>query len=158
MKFRNLTAALLSTTLLGACAQDGTVNKEGIGTLVGAGLGALVGSRVGGGKGRLAAVALGALGGAYLGSKLGKQLDAADRARAEQAQEEAHTTPVGKTIAWNNPDSGNSGTFTPTRDGNDRQTGNYCREYKTTINVDGKTEEAYGNACRQSDGTWRIQK
>ncbi|MBT3907856.1 MAG: glycine zipper 2TM domain-containing protein [Rhodospirillaceae bacterium] len=158
MKFKNLTVVLLSASLLGACAQDGTVNKEGIGTLVGAGLGALVGSRVGGGKGRLAAVALGALGGAYLGSKLGQQLDAADRARAERAQEEAHTTPVGKTIAWNNPDSGNSGTFTPTRDGTDRQTGNYCREYKTTINVGGKYEEAYGTACRQADGTWRIQK
>jgi len=158
MKFKTLTAALLSASLLGACAQDGTVNKEGIGTLVGAGLGALVGSRVGGGKGQLAAVALGALGGAYLGSKLGKQLDEADRARAQSAQEEAHTSPVGQTIAWNNPDSGNSGTFTPTRDGTDRQTGNYCREYKTTINVGGKYEEAYGTACRQSDGTWRIQK
>jgi len=158
MEFKNLTAALLSASLLGACAQDGTVTKEGISTVVGAGLGALVGSRLGGGKGRLAAVALGALGGAYLGGKLGQQLDAADRARADHAQTEAHAAPVGQSIAWNNPDSGNSGTFTPTRDGTDTRSGNYCREYKTTINVAGKIEEAYGNACRQADGTWRIQK
>lgn len=158
MEFKNLTAALLSASLLGACAQDGTVTKEGISTVVGAGFGALVGSRLGGGKGRLAAVALGALGGAYLGSKLGQQLDAADRARADRAQTEAHAAPVGQSIAWNNPDSGNSGTFTPTRDGTDTRSGNYCREYKTTINVAGKIEEAYGNACRQADGTWRIQK
>ena len=26
-----------------------------------------------------------------------------------------------------------------------------------TVTVGGKTEEAYGNACRQPDGTWRVK-
>ena len=157
MKLKTLLTALIFTSILSACTQDGQVNKEGVGTIIGAGLGALVGSQLGGGKGRIAAVAIGALGGAFLGGRLGQQLDEADRAQAAKAQNKAHTAPVGQTISWKNPDSSNSGTITPTRDGTDTQTGNYCREYKTTINVDGNSEEAYGTACRQPDGTWKIQ-
>ena len=70
----------------------------------------------------------------------------------------AYKAPIGETIAWNNPDSGNSGTFTPTRDGTNTATGEYCREYQTTVTVGGKTESAYGTACRQPDGSWRINK
>ncbi len=32
-----------------------------------------------------------------------------------------------------------------------------CREYQTTITVEGKTQPAYGRVCRQPDGTWRLQ-
>jgi surface antigen len=31
-----------------------------------------------------------------------------------------------------------------------------CREFQQTITINGKTEKAYGTACRQADGTWRI--
>lgn len=33
--------------------------------------------------------------------------------------------------------------------------GEPCREYQTTVTIDGKTETAYGRACRQADGTWK---
>lgn len=32
----------------------------------------------------------------------------------------------------------------------------YCREYTKKIIVDGKEEKAYGTACLQDDGSWRI--
>ena len=32
----------------------------------------------------------------------------------------------------------------------------YCREYSRSAVIDGRKVEAYGKACRQSDGTWRI--
>lgn len=32
----------------------------------------------------------------------------------------------------------------------------YCREYTTTIVIDGVEQEAYGAACRQEDGSWRL--
>lgn len=32
----------------------------------------------------------------------------------------------------------------------------YCREYSTTIVVDGRTQPAYGTACQQPDGTWEA--
>lgn len=32
----------------------------------------------------------------------------------------------------------------------------YCREYTTEIMVNGEAQEAFGQACRQDDGSWRI--
>jgi surface antigen len=36
------------------------------------------------------------------------------------------------------------------------QSGQYCREYTQKIQVGGKSQEAYGTACRQPDGTWQV--
>ena len=63
---------------------------------------------------------------------------------------------TGETATWRNPDSGNSGTFTPTKT-YQQADGTYCREYQQTINVGGEVQQGYGKACRQPDGTWRIQ-
>ncbi len=156
MNIKRIASVAFAALLLAACADYQDRPKQTGGTLIGAGLGALAGSQIGSGTGQLAAVAIGALAGAYIGSEIGKSLDKADRLYAQQAQQKAYTAPDGETIAWNNPESGNSGTFTPTRDGKNTATGEYCREYQTTVNVGGKTESAYGTACRQPDGSWRI--
>jgi hypothetical protein len=31
-----------------------------------------------------------------------------------------------------------------------------CRDFKTIITVDGKQQEATGQACQQPDGTWKV--
>jgi surface antigen len=141
--------------LLSACA-EGQGPKQTGGTLLGAGLGALAGSQFGGGKGQLVAVAIGALGGAFLGSEIGKSLDKADRlAMANTTHEALETGRSGQPVAWRNPDSGHSGTVTP-EPAVQNASGEYCREYTQTVNVGGKTQDAYGRACRQPDGTWKI--
>lgn len=66
------------------------------------------------------------------------------------------TVPVGQQIAWNNPQTGNSGTITPIREGTSQTTGWYCREYQTTVRIGRRDEQAYGTACRQPDGSWQI--
>ncbi len=139
---------------LAACEGAGT--KQTVGTLGGAAAGGLLGAQIGGGRGQLAAVAAGTLLGAFLGSELGKSLDRADQLAAQQAATQAHTAPMNQTVAWNNPDSGHSGTVTPVRDGTNTQTGAYCREYQTTIVVGGQTEQAHGTACQQPDGSWKV--
>ena len=58
-------------------------------------------------------------------------------------------------IGWVNPDSGNSGSYTPTKT-YQVDSGQYCREFQQTITVGGQTEDAYGTACREPDGSWRI--
>ncbi len=156
MDIKRIASVAFAALLLAACADYQDRPKQAGGTLIGAGLGALAGSQIGKGRGQLAAVAIGALAGAFIGSEIGKSLDRADRLAAQQAQQKAHAAPIGETIAWNNPESGNSGTFRPTKDGTNTATGEYCREYQTTVNVGGKTESAYGTACRQPDGSWRI--
>jgi hypothetical protein len=32
----------------------------------------------------------------------------------------------------------------------------YCREFQTTIVVDGRPQDAHGTACQQPDGTWQV--
>ena len=31
-----------------------------------------------------------------------------------------------------------------------------CREFQQTITIAGQTHKAFGTACRQADGTWKI--
>ena len=67
----------------------------------------------------------------------------------------AYSAPVGERIAWNNPQSGNSGYVVPMREGTSAG-GAYCREFQNTIIVGGRQEQAYGTACRQPDGSWKV--
>ena len=155
MQIRKFVLVGTMTVLLAACAED-TGTKQTFGTLLGAGAGALIGSQIGSGRGQLAAVAIGTLAGAYVGSEVGKSLDRADRAAMQQTtQSSLETAPSGTTTEWRNPDSGNSGTITP-QPAYESSSGQYCREYQQTIVVGGQTENAYGTACRQPDGTWKI--
>ena len=144
---------LLVMLLVTACESGGT--KQTLGTGAGAILGGLAGAQIGDGSGRLWAVGAGTLLGALAGSEIGKSLDRADKLYMSRANEQARSAPVGETISWNNPESGNQGTVTPTRDGYSNR-GNYCREFQQTIMVGGREQEAYGTACQQPDGSWEI--
>lgn len=148
-------AAVLSLGLLIGCVTD-QGNKQTMGTLLGAGLGGFAGSKIGGGKGQLAATAAGVVIGGLLGNNVGQSLDRADQAYLSRAQDQALEAPVGQTISWSNPESGNYGTVTPTRTGTDTRTGAYCREYQTEVIVGGESQVGYGTACRMPDGDWKI--
>lgn len=153
-------AALLAFTTT-ACSSAGSgggpanIGKQELGTILGGIGGAVLGAQFGKGAGQLVGVAAGALAGAYLGNQVGSSLDKADHAQMEQASQRAASAPIGQKISWRNPDSGNSGSITPTREGTS-QAGEYCREYQQTVTVGGKSEEAVGTACRQPDGSWKI--
>lgn len=148
--------ALAGMLALGACQNMQDNPKQSAGTVLGGIGGAVIGAQFGQGTGQLAATAAGTLLGAFIGSEIGKSLDTADRQAMARATEQAHYAPVGETISWNNPDSGHYGSVTPVRDGRSQSNGAYCREYRTTVVIDGRSEDAYGMACQQPDGTWRI--
>ena len=161
-----MSVGIVTVLVLSACAQNGDnmrgalngggVNKSDIGTLAGAGLGAWGGSNIGKGSGNIAAIAGGTLLGALAGHEVGASLDRADMTYYNNASQRAlETAKAGTTSSWSNPDSGHSGTITPTRTINTPD-GNVCREYTQTIDIGGKSEQAFGKACRQSDGSWQI--
>jgi surface antigen len=148
---------------LAACQQPGTgagpgeigLNKTTGGALVGAGVGGLVGSQFGGGAGKGALTALGVLAGGFAGSQVGRSLDSADIAYAQRTQQQAFEGGrSGQPVAWRNPDTGASGTVVP-RPAYPTN-GTYCREFQQNITVGGRTQEAYGTACRQADGSWKV--
>jgi surface antigen len=161
---RRLIASVILASFLAACANNGSggydngtgISKSTIGGLAGAGLGGLAGSAFGKGNGRLWTTGAGVLLGALAGSSIGNSLDKVDQQYASRAQTQAFAAPVGQQITWNNPDSGNSGTYVATRSGHTND-GRVCREFHQTIIVGGKSEEGVGQACQQSDGSWAIQ-
>ena len=158
MKFRVLAGATVLVLITAACAQNGQYGtKQTVGGLGGAALGGWAGSTIGHGKGRLAATAAGALVGALVGSEIGRTMDDVDRMKAEGAYQKATAAPLGEQVAWNNPDSGNSGTVVPTRDGTSTS-GRYCREFQQSVVIGGQNEQAYGVACQQPDGSWEVKQ
>lgn len=142
--------ALTAPILLTSCT-----NTEG-GTLIGGATGALIGSRFGGGEGQVLATVLGAGAGALIGNKIGASMDETDKLKAHQVTNQSlETSRTGATSTWRNPDNGHYGTVTPKKTFT-RNDGKQCREYTQTVTIGGKTHEAYGTACRQDDGTWKI--
>jgi surface antigen len=167
MKTTKFIAVALTATMLTACTQPngapntgimngGGLNKQDIGTGIGAIGGGVIGSTMGRGAGRTAATIGGALLGGVLGNQVGKSLDNADMAAYNQASQRAmETAQPGQTMPWKNPQSGNSGTVTPSGYYQNAN-GQYCREYTQTINVGGQSQQGHGTACREQDGSWKI--
>lgn len=145
---------------LGAC-QRGSYGdygtKETFGTLGGAALGGFVGSQFGSGGGRLAATAAGVVLGGLLGNYVGRGLDEADRLEAERTAYQAlEYERDGSQSSWQNPNTGHYGYTTPTNT-YQASNGQYCRQYQTTIVIDGRAESATGTACRNDyTGEWEI--
>jgi surface antigen len=141
-----------SCTQLSQGVQDNP--KAVLGALGGAALGGGIAALAGGGTGAIVGATLG---GALLGGYVGNRLDARDKQMAAQAAQNAfESSHAGQTTVWNNPDSGNSGSITPTRT-YELANGTYCRQYQQTIQIGGEPQQSYGTACRQPDGTWKIQ-
>jgi surface antigen len=146
-----LVSAILAAFLLMGCETTGP--KTTVGGLGGAAAGGLLGAALGG-KGT--GIAAGTILGGLIGGAIGERLDAADRERASAAASQAlESIPSGRSVAWRNPDSGNSGVVTPVRT-YQTSTGQYCREYTQTITIGGEKHQSYGTACRQPDGSWKI--
>ena len=148
-----LVAGAMAVSLAGC---EGVGQKQAGGAVIGGAAGGLLGSQIGSGSGQLAATAAGALLGMLAGSEVGKSLDRADQMHAAQTTQAAlESNKTGTVSTWTNPDSGHSGTVTPVRTFQDAQ-GQNCREFQQTVTIGGRTEQAYGTACRQADGSWRV--
>lgn len=153
--FGFLTATVLSASMLASCAENGGMDSQVLGQGIGAVAGGVLGSQFGEGSGKTVAAVVGALAGAWVGNKVVQGMSTQDQGYYNTAATKAAEAPVGQQITWYNPNSGTQGTIVPVRDGRTPD-GQVCREYQQTITVGGKTQKAYGTACRQSDGSWKI--
>lgn len=155
---RKLAALALASIALAGCADFEGRPKQSIGTILGAAGGAVAGAQFGKGTGQLVATAIGTLAGAWIGSEAGKSLDRADQTHIQQmTQRSLESQKSNTTTLWTNPDHDVEATVTPKPAFTDG-TGQSCREYQQSVTVGGRTEMAYGTACRQPDGSWKIVK
>jgi surface antigen len=128
--------------------------KAVLGSVLGAAGGAGIAALAGGGAGWIVA---GALAGGLMGGVIGKKLDDRDKRMAAEAAARAfEQNRTGQASVWSNPDSGNSGSITPTKT-YQLASGQYCREYRQEVLIGTEKHQAYGTACRQADGSWQIQ-
>jgi len=136
-----------------ATSLHGCATKEEAGALTGAIVGATVGSTVGKGRGKGLAIWLGAVAGTVIGSTMGRYMDEQDRIRTSLILEK---NPTHQSSTWRNPDTGYDYTVTPTRTYDVAQ--GPCREFTLDAIIGGKTQQVYGTACRQQDGSWKVIK
>ena len=159
---RRVTAALLVLVHVSACSTMQSAKgkaennpKAVLGAVVGAGAGALIAGALGG---RGWTVVAAALAGGLLGGAIGHRLDDKDKRMAAEAAHRAfESNASGQAAVWNNPDSGNHGSITPTKT-EQLANGQYCREYRQDVWVGQEKHQTYGTACRQPDGTWQVQQ
>lgn len=178
--FSKLTILAVAASLtlgLSGCAQDGQVNSQAVGAITGAVAGGLLGSRFGGGTGTVIATGVGALAGAAVGGMIGGYLDKQDQPRFDNALNQADT---GSTVGWVNP-QGEQYSVKPTskpyeqtyyvkprRRAEEQQwredreafkRTRYCREFiLKQAKIAGSEQQIYGTACRQPDGTWKMEQ
>ncbi|WP_438971025.1 RT0821/Lpp0805 family surface protein [Methylophaga sp.] len=148
----NKVITLFSIASLSLAVAGCSLDKQTMGTGVGGAVGGVLGAQVGDGSGKTAAIIGGTLLGAIIGGKIGADMDELDRRRAADTLE---TYPTGRTNTWQNPDTGASYDFTPTRTYN--TSGQPCREYDMEVFMDGRREVVTGTACRNSRGEWVNQ-
>ena len=141
---------LAGALLVSGCETSQTKQQQGM--VIGGVLGGVLGSNVGGGDGRTAAIIVGTLIGASIGGSVGRSMDDTDRLKTAHALENVRT---GVPSSWQNPDTGNQYTVVPTR--TYETTAGPCREFTIDANVGRSQEEVVGTACRQNDGSWKIQ-
>lgn len=71
----------------------------------------------------------------------------------EEAQIRATSAPIGQPVYWS--DSGANGQVVALREGRTAD-GSYCREFQQRVMIGGRSEDAYGTACRMPDGAWQV--
>ncbi len=80
-------------------------------------------------------------------------LSEAQQRAHEDAQVRATSAPIGQPIVWS--DGRATGSVTSLREGRAAD-GAYCREFQQQVTIGGRTEDAYGTACQQPDGSWQV--
>jgi surface antigen len=138
-----------TASLLIACSTAPAKQDQGM--IIGAIAGGILGHQVGGGSGQVLATMVGTVAGAAIGGSIGRTMDDYDRMHASAALENVRT---GVPSTWVNPDTGYNYRMTPTGT-YDSGTGP-CREYTLDATIGGRTEQIYGTACRQPDGSWKV--
>ena len=91
----------------------------------------------------------------FIGQSIESALHSSDMMYYSVAQDKAYLARINEKVSWTNPRNGHTGTITITREGVS-SAGSYCREFHQKITIHDESADAYGTACQQPDGLWRI--
>ena len=128
----------------------GCASQQQKGTIIGGVTGALIGSVIGDGSGQNVAIAVGAIAGGLIGSSIGQRFDEQDQGRI------AYSLERNQRSSWTNSTTGHRFTVVPSSTLAPSSSNQQCREFTVDTEIGNRTESAYGTACRQNDGSWKI--
>ena len=94
----------------------------------------------------------GSLAGVALGSVAARAMNDSDRRHAAASLE---GSPDRAPSIWRNRETGDRFMFTPVS--SFTRGGARCREFRIEVTVGGRSDSIDASACRQADGSWRIQ-
>ncbi|MCG6861489.1 MAG: hypothetical protein LJE70_09480 [Chromatiaceae bacterium] len=80
-------------------------------------------------------------------------LNANQRREHERAMAAATSSAPGEVITWQQANA--RGSVETTRIERS-SSGQQCREFRESVTIDGRTENAHGTACQEPSGAWRI--
>ena len=129
---------------------SGCANQQQKGTIIGGVAGALIGSVVGDGSGQNVAIAAGAIAGSLIGSSIGQRFDEQDQGRIAYSMERNQRS------SWTNSTTGHRYSVMPSSTLAPSSSNQQCREFTVDTEIGNRTETAYGTACRQDDGGWKV--
>lgn len=165
-------AVLLAATTLTVPSPARADGNAAVGTIFGGVVGGLIGNSLGHGRDRGIATAGGAVLGAMVGNSIGRSADARSYGYGGYGGGYGYSGGYGYRAGYGGYDDDDEDedgprayyapppvayapAYAEPRYAPVAQQG-YCREYSTTIVVDGRTQPAYGTACLQPDGTWQA--
>ncbi len=161
---RILAVAVMSVGLVGAAATDSRAQNDTLlGGLLGGAAGAGIGAAFGGGKGAAIGGISGLLLGALAGNAIGNK-----RERYDPPPQQGYYAPPPTYYGYQQPAGYAQGYAVPAYTAPPAYapqaapaqapaySANYCRDFTQTIIIDGVEKNAYGKACLQPDGSWRI--
>ena len=120
--------------------------------LIGAAIGAVLASQISYSDDRTHVTLNGVTTGAVIGSEIGRSMDRDDQ---DQASNVLETSRTDHSVEWQNADTSNRYTMTPTRTYRNAR-GQDCRDYTIWGWVDGFEENLNGTACRSAGGGWQL--
>ena len=157
MKKQMILSALVVTSIF-QTTNVAYASKSDVGAIIGGVIGGAVGSKIGKGNGNTAATIIGAIAGSMIGSRVGSQMDNGDRRALEDAQRQSLEGSMNRDCDWSGSQYGSRtgarGRFTATREGYNARSGEYCRQYESSIYLSDRTETNRGVACQQRNGSW----
>ena len=151
---RRLRACVVGLLFVALAGCESGRENEVIGTLIGAAAGVIIGSQIGSGSGQAAAMGFGGMLGGMIGGAVGQRLDERDKQKAQEAARESlHKAPDGSSSTWLNPDSGNSGSYTPIGETFVNDDGETCRKVRQVVIIEEKETIEDVTLCESPDGS-----
>lgn len=132
-----------------------SADRQIAGLALGAILGGALGNGLAGDGDRGLGTVIGMVLGGAAGAAVARHGGCDDEYAAHASYDAFEHGQAWRRVSWNNPDSGSYGYVTPA-DWHENEYGEDCREFTQVIFIEGRRTRAYGTACRDENGDWRI--